>query len=207
MCSLTVRPRPTLSARTASFPSDRPCTIGSVSMGVPDEAGILTSSPCGAIDHPSRSPRRRRPATVPGKTRNDPEGCASSLADLGGIENDRNHFHPASASGTGQDVQFVHLGQQPCPGFPAGARADVAVQWPALGLILRIIRGCGRLSGPSTFSSSKHGGSLEHGLNFHHGYFRLDVVGRRKQRPSRSALAACASSDDTPNPCTGAPIK
>ena len=75
-------------------------------MGVPDEAGILTSSPNGAIDHPSRSPRRRRPATVPDKTRND-------LADLGGIENDRNHSHPASASGTGQDVQFVHLGQQP----------------------------------------------------------------------------------------------
>ena len=138
MCSLTVRPRPTLSARTASFPSGRPCTIGSVSMGVPDEAGILTSSPCGAIDHPSRSPRRRRPATVPGKTRND-------LADLGGIENDRNHFHPASASGTGQDVQFVHLGTQPCPGFPAGPRADLAVQWPALGAVFPGAQAPGRI--------------------------------------------------------------
>ena len=103
-------------------------------MGVPHEAGILTSSPDGAIDHPARSPRRRRPATVLGKTRND-------LADLGWIENDSDHRHPASAFGTGHDVQFVHLGKQPCPGFPAGARADF--------LILRGIRGRGRLSGLS----------------------------------------------------------
>ena len=81
-----------------------PCNNGWVSMGVAHEAGILTSSPDGAIDHPARSPHRRRPATVPG---------------------------------TGHDVQLVHLCEQPCPGFPAGGRADLAVQWPALGLILR----------------------------------------------------------------------
>ena len=119
-------------------------------MGVAHEAGILTSSPNGAIDHPARSPRRRRPATVLGKTRND-------LADLGGIENDSDHFHPASALGTGQDVQFVHLGKQPCPGFPAGARADF--------LILRGIRGRGRLSGLSAIPVLR-GASTECGAVF-----------------------------------------
>jgi len=118
-------------------------------MGVAHEAGILTSSPNGAIDHPARSPRRRRPATVLGKTRND-------LVDLGGIENDSDHFHPASALGTGQDVQFVHLGKQPCPGFPAGARADF--------LILRGIRGRGGLNGRSAIPvhrrASAQGGAV-----------------------------------------------
>jgi hypothetical protein len=66
-------------------------------------------------------------ATVPGKTCDD-------LADLGGIENDSDHLHPACALGTGHDVQFAYLGKQPCPGFSAGGCADVAVQLPALGL-------------------------------------------------------------------------
>ncbi len=118
-----------LSACTASFPRDRPRNSGWVSMGVAHEAGILTSSPDGAIDHPARSPHRRRPATVLGKTPNDP-------ADLGWIENDSDHRRPASAVGTGHDVQFVHLGKQPCPGFAAGARAEF--------LILQGIRGCWR---------------------------------------------------------------
>jgi hypothetical protein len=117
----------------------RPCTRGWVSMRVAHEAGILTSSPDGAIDHTARSPQRRRPATVPGKTVDD-------LADLGGIENDSNHRHPASALGTGHDVQFVNLGKQSCPGFPAGGCADLAVQWPALGLILQGPRRRGRLN-------------------------------------------------------------
>jgi len=79
-------------------------------MGVAHEAGILTSSPDGAIDHPARSPHRRRPATVLGKTRND-------LADLGWIENDSDHRHPASAFETEHRVDIVHLRAQPCPGW------------------------------------------------------------------------------------------
>jgi len=70
-----------------------------------------------------------------------PGQAVDDLADLGWIENDRDHFHPASTHGTGHDVQFVHLGEQPCPCFPAGQRADF--------LILRGIRGRGRLSGLS----------------------------------------------------------
>jgi len=145
----------TLSACTASFARDRPCNSGWVSMGVAHEAGILTSSPNGAIDHPARSPRRRGPATVAGQAVDD-------LSDLGGIENGRDHIHPACASGTGHDVQLVHLCEQPRPGFAAGARADLAVQWPALGLILRGPRRRGRLSGltaiPVHRRSSAEGG-------------------------------------------------
>jgi hypothetical protein len=54
---------------------------------------------------------------VLGKTSND-------ISDLGWIEDDSDHFHPASALRTGHDVQFVRLGKQPCPGFSAGGRAE-----------------------------------------------------------------------------------
>jgi hypothetical protein len=46
---------------------DRPWNIGWVSRRVAHEAGILTSSPHVVIDHPSRSPHLRRPATVLGQ--------------------------------------------------------------------------------------------------------------------------------------------
>jgi hypothetical protein len=81
-----------------------------MNMGVAHEAEILASSPHGAIDHQARSAHRRRAAIVLGKTRDD-------LADLSGIENYSDDRHSASALGTGHDVQFVHLIQQPCPGF------------------------------------------------------------------------------------------
>ena len=111
-------------------------------MGVAREDGILTSSPYGAIDHQARSPHRRRPATVLGK-------AADNLADLGWIENDSDHFLLASASGKGHDVQLVHLGEQPCPGSPAGQRADV--------LILRGTRRRGRRNGLSAIPAGEMG--------------------------------------------------
>ena len=40
----------------------------------------------------------------------------------------------------GHDIQLVAFGQQPRPSLPARERADLAVQWPALGLALRGIR-------------------------------------------------------------------
>ena len=97
-------------------------------------AGILTLPPDGVSDHRVRSSLRRRSPALPGQT-------AYDLADLGWIENGGDHRHSASAFGTAHDVQFVHLGKQPCPRFPAGARADV--------LILQGIRGRGRRSGLS----------------------------------------------------------
>jgi hypothetical protein len=57
---------PAVRIRRIIFP-DRPWNIGWVSRRVAHEAGILTSSPHGVIDHPARSPHLRRPATVLGQ--------------------------------------------------------------------------------------------------------------------------------------------
>jgi len=63
--------------------------------------------------------------------------AGDDLADLGRIGDDGEHRHPASAPGAGHHVQLMNLGQQPRPGFPARDHANLAVQWPALGLALR----------------------------------------------------------------------
>ena len=60
------------------------------------------------------------------------------LADLSRIDDDGEHSHPATAPGAGHHVQLVNLGsKQPRPGLPARERTDLAVQWAALGLVLR----------------------------------------------------------------------
>ena len=82
----------------------------------------------GCSEHPRRSPA-------------DLEQVGQDPAYLGGIGDERDELHLRATLGTGHDFQFVHLGKQPCPGFPAGARADF--------LILRGIRGLRRLNGLS----------------------------------------------------------
>jgi hypothetical protein len=49
----------------------------------------------------------------------DPQGCASSLADLGGIGDDGDDGHAGSAAGTGHHIQLVDLGQQLRPSSAA----------------------------------------------------------------------------------------
>ena len=63
--------------------------------------------------------------------------AGDDLADLSRIDDDGEHRHSASAPWAGHHVQLVNLGRQPRPGLTAREHAELAVQWPALGLVLR----------------------------------------------------------------------
>lgn len=45
--------------------------------------------------------------------------AVDDLADLGRIDDDGEHSHPAAAAGAGYDVKLVDLGQQSSQGFAA----------------------------------------------------------------------------------------
>ena len=57
----------------------------------------------------------------------DPWGCASSPAYLGGIRDDGDDGHAGSAARASQDVDRVDLGQQPSPSLTAGKRVDLSI--------------------------------------------------------------------------------
>jgi hypothetical protein len=57
----------------------------------------------------------RRCPSLPDKAYDNPPGCFSSLADLGGVANDGDNRYTAATDGTGQDVDFIYLCTQAGP--------------------------------------------------------------------------------------------